>query len=284
VNLADWTGIFGDPAESLRIYREGIEFTRKRGAGRPVSWARAETTWRLFDLGRWDELLALSEEVAAWEEGHGGPAQPGVIATIERAHVFAYRGRNEDAVRLEEWFLPRARDIGDPQVLWQALMVASVIRWASGDREGAGARAGELVGTTAGEPMRAFWIVPEAVRVLAGLGDVEACRALATDAVVPIPTLETKRLVLEATIAEADRDPDRAAGRYREAAEAWGRGGYVFERAQSLLGWGRCLLALGRPEASDVVRDTREVFRGLGASPLVGRCDDLLRTATALTS
>jgi class 3 adenylate cyclase/tetratricopeptide (TPR) repeat protein len=285
VNLADWTAIYGDPATSVRIYREGIDYGLKRGAGRPVSWARAETTWRLFDLGAWDELLEVAEDVARWEEQHGGQAQPGVIATIEKAHVLAYRGRNEEARALEEWFLPRARDIGDPQVLWQAIMVAAVIRAGRGDRAGAIEQVEELVRGTQGEPMRTFWLVPEGSRLLIDGGDVESARELLEENVLPVPTLLMKRTVLRAALAEADGDLEEAATRYGEGAEAWERGGYTFERANALLGSGRCLLSLGRAaEASGQLTRARELFAALRAEPLLANCDELLGTATALSS
>ncbi|TMK87192.1 MAG: hypothetical protein E6G44_00590, partial [Actinobacteria bacterium] len=137
VNWADWTGIYGDLTESLRIYREGMDFSTAHGAMRQVTWAKAETTWRLFDLGRWDEVIEVADEIARWEEQHGGPAQPGTISSIERMHVLAHRGRHEAAAGMEEVLLPRAREIGDPQVLWQALPVASLAHLGRGDPQGA---------------------------------------------------------------------------------------------------------------------------------------------------
>jgi tetratricopeptide (TPR) repeat protein len=285
VNLADWTAIYGDPALSVSIYREGIAFGSKHGAGRPVSWAKAETTWRLFDLGRWDELLEVADDVASWEEQHGGQAQPGVIATIEKGHVLTYRGKLEEALRLEEWFIPRAKEIGDPQVLWQAMAVASVGRLDRGDRQGARSLVQELVRLTEGVPLRTSWLVPEVVRVMIELGDVDRARGIVDDGVPPIPTLVIRQGVLRALLAEADGDLEGAAAAYRQAAEAWESGGYAFERAHALLCAGRCLVALGRPtDASGDLARAREIFASLGAEPLLREADDLLSKATALTS
>jgi hypothetical protein len=71
---------------------------------------------------------------------------------------------------------------------------------------------------------------------------------------------------------------------YAEAEERWRTFGAVFERAQALLGRGRCLLASGRPGAEQPLREAREVFVRLGAAPLVADADALLERALAATS
>lgn len=50
-----------------------------------------------------------------------------------------------------------------------------------------------------------------------------------------------------ALLAEARGDLERASGLYAEAAERWTEYGFALERGQTLLGAGRCLLALTRP-------------------------------------
>jgi tetratricopeptide (TPR) repeat protein len=285
VNLADWTGIYGDPAESLRIYRDGIEFSLSHGAGRPVSWAKAETTWRLFDIGRWDEVIEVADDVAHWEEQHGGQAQPGVISAIEKMHVLSYRGSHEEAARMEERLLPRAREIGDPQVLWQALVVASVARLGRGDVEGARSGVKELAAATVGAYARAYYLMPEGLRVMMATGEVETARGIAGEQVFPISTVLTRQALARAALAETDGDLEGAVAGYRQAAETWESGGFVFEQANALLASGRCLVSLGRAaEASGDLAKAREVFRSLGAEPLLRACDDLLGEATALTS
>ena len=58
-----------------------------------------------------------------------------------------------------------------------------------------------------------------------------------------------------------------------------------WERAQALLGRGRCLLALKRAsDATEPLRDAREIFAALGARPMLGETDSLLERAIALTS
>ncbi len=284
VNWADWTATYGDPAASLGIYQEGIEFCLKHGAGRPVSWAKAETTWRLFDLGRWDEVIEVADEVARWEEQHGGPAQPGVISGIEKMHVLTYRGGHEEAARLESELLPRAREIGDPQVLWQALAVVSVGRLGRGDREGARSAVKELVATAAGATAVAYYLIPEALRVMLVTGETETVRGIVEEEEGAIPTVLTRHVVGRAALAEADGNLEKAVAGYRQAAAAWERGGFVFHRANALLAAARCLLLLGMAaEATQELSMARQIFAGLGADPLARECDDLLSEATAVS-
>jgi hypothetical protein len=59
----------------------------------------------------------------------------------------------------------------------------------------------------------------------------------------------------------------------------------VLGRAESLLGVGRCLVALGRPqEATPPLRTARELFQELGAEPSVRRTDDLLARSTSVSA
>src|SRR3989454_6325904 len=76
VNLADWTSIYGEPAKGLSLYREGIADGMRRGDVRSTVWAKAETSWRLFELGRWDEVIEGVDGLAR-AEAQRGEAQPG---------------------------------------------------------------------------------------------------------------------------------------------------------------------------------------------------------------
>jgi len=53
----------------------------------------------------------------------------------------------------------------------------------------------------------------------------------------------------------------------------------VPEQAHSLLGQGRCLVALGHPGAGEPLRQARQVFAGLRAQPLAAEADALLGRA-----
>lgn len=56
------------------------------------------------------------------------------------------------------------------------------------------------------------------------------------------------------------------------------------ERAQSLLGRGRCLITMGDPAAATVLREAREVFTSLEAELYIPEVDSLLEQAVARSS
>ena len=51
----------------------------------------------LFDLGRWDELLRVAEDVGRFEETRG-IAQPGVMAGTYAALALVQRGALDEAI------------------------------------------------------------------------------------------------------------------------------------------------------------------------------------------
>jgi hypothetical protein len=67
-----------------------------------------------------------------------------------------------------------------------------------------------------------------------------------------------------AQLAEAAGERAQAATLYAEAAGRWPEFGQVPERADALLGQGRCLFSLGRPAAKVPLAEARELFTSLG--------------------
>ena len=81
--------------------------------------------------------------------------------------------------------------------------------------------------------------------------------------------------MVDAELAEGRGEFDRAEELYASAEEGW-RTFSVPERAQSLLGRGRCLLAMGDPEAVAVLREANEVFASLKAELYIPKVNSLL--------
>ena len=75
-----------------------------------------------------------------------------------------------------------------------------------------------------------------------------------------------------------------AATAYADAATQWRRFGDLPELAYALLGQGRCLVALGMPEADSPLGEARDLFTAMGYAPAVSETDALLHRATATTS
>src|SRR5439155_19948068 len=134
-------------------------------------------------------------------------------------------GRLEEATKLEASYLPRAREIGDPQVYWQALLVGGVLRMARGDLSGAREMSHELWLATEGSTMRSYQF-PEALRVMIGTGDLEGAQQRAEEDIPPIPGLVIRRLAGRAAVTEAEGDLESALSLYEESGEEWAARGH----------------------------------------------------------
>ena len=272
------------PARGLEVIRAGIDFCERRGITGLLKVMKGFTLLMLFDLGEWDDLLRVADELIAWDRQHGG-SYFGVTAPSYRAQVLALRGRLDEAKQLEDEFLPRAREIEDPQILFPALAIGAQIDLALGDGAAALGLLEEFDHVTRGSPHFRTLHLHLVARVCAGLRAPELGRRLLEGCSAIATRHRCCLLTAEATVAEADGRLEQALGLYAEAAEGWAGFGHVPERGQALLGVGRCLLSLGRPtEAAAKLREAREVFQGLGARPLVAEVDAHLELATALTS
>jgi len=64
-----------------------------------------------------------------------------------------------------------------------------------------------------------------------------------------------------------------------EAAVRWQEFGNVPERAHALLGQGRCLCGLGRPEAELPLCEARDLFAAMGYKPALAETEALLEQA-----
>ena len=113
-NYGSWVWMMSGADEALPVYREGIEFSQRRGAGRVGMWTLAESTWPFFDAGLWDELL---EAVRTIEEDaqQQGSGQSLLIGLTCKARVLFYRGDVDGAAAISADVLPRAREVGDAQ-------------------------------------------------------------------------------------------------------------------------------------------------------------------------
>jgi class 3 adenylate cyclase/tetratricopeptide (TPR) repeat protein len=285
-NLADWTTESEGFARSIEIYDQGIEFSTRRGLRGNARWARMERTFRLYDLGRWDELLREEDEIVALDRGtpDGEGGQITVQALTYKALVLAMRGQTEEAVALMEEFLPRARAIADIQPLWLGLNSAAQIELLRGNPAAALVLVREVAPATEATAATPY-LVAEVARFLVAGGDVDGAAAFLDRVSSALPRWELAKRTGEATVLEARGTYDDALALYQPLAEEWGSFGSVLERAYALFGAGRCLLSLGRAnEATTQLTAAREIFVSLGARPLIDEIDGHLAEATALTS
>jgi hypothetical protein len=119
------------------------------------------------------------------------------------------------------------------------------------------------------------------VRTALAAGHQELAARLA-DGLEPLfPVREHALCAARAQLAEAAGDHAQAAALYVDAAKRWREFGNVPERAYALLGQGRCLAALGKPEAAEPLREARELFASMGYAPALAETDVLLGESEA---
>jgi hypothetical protein len=174
--------------------------------------------------------------------------------------------------------LPRAREIDDLQQLVPALVNAALVAQATGDPQTALALVGEAAKLTtdrAGGRRFLGQHVADMVRVAAASAP-DLARSLIDQA---DPTATRYRLTATtagAVLAETAGDHEGAAERFAAAAAGWAAYGHVHEQALALLGQGRCLLRLGRPEGEPVLRVAQRHLTALGARPRATEATELL--------
>ena len=123
------------------------------------------------------------------------------------------------------------------------------------------------------------------LRTALAAGDPKLAARLA-DGLEPIfPLRQNALCACRAQLGEADGDYAAAAETYGEAAERWREFGNVPERAYALLGQGRCLAALGRPEAEEPLREAGDLFASMSYKPALAETEALLdKSEAAATS
>jgi class 3 adenylate cyclase/tetratricopeptide (TPR) repeat protein len=283
-NLAYQLWFWEGPAAALRMWEEMTAFCRTRGFATLGMWAGAGTLESLFDLGEWDRVLEMTEEMEAWDREHGR-TRVTVIALTYRAWIHLRRGELEEASQALEELLPGAREVGYAEFLAPGLVIAAEISLARGDVDRALAFTREFVEITSAQPEYRGIYLPVVVRTLVDAGAVSEAERLVGQ--TPEPTSERPRLSLRSTravVAAARGDHEAAVAMFEEALPGWAAYGFGLEEARVLLGLARSLLALGRAgEARPRLIRARELASRLRAAPLLEEIDDLLRGAEART-
>jgi tetratricopeptide (TPR) repeat protein len=277
VALAYTTWLSEGPEQAEALYNEAIEVGDKRGVTGDSMWARAESVWPLFDLGKWDEVVNRTDEVVEWEGMQGG-SQLRAMTLPYKAAVLLHRGRVGEAVALAESFIPLAREIGDLQVLVPALAIGSVAKAVAGDKSASELLIEELAERSGPIPSWRARFLPDAVRLLCSMGWVDRARALlpAADQVVTSRD-QISVATAAAVIAAAQERFEEAEGFFAEVAQRWQAYGAALEHAQVLLEAGRCALHLGHVKsARSSLQEAKDCFARLKATRCAGEADDWL--------
>src|SRR5438105_806015 len=218
----------------------------------------------LFDLGRWDELLTVVEEVAS-TSGETGGLQALELGLPHRALVLARRGDPRAAASIVTELLPKARAGNDMQLLAPGLSVAALVAAALGDGDAALGHVRDLIDISrdSSDRHRSLFL-PELTRLCASAGALDVAHELADELTADLGRIGSARTAAAAELAEAEGRNSEALELHLEAQRRWRDFGSVPGLAAALLGEARCLAALGRPQSDAPLVEARTLFETMG--------------------
>ncbi|HYF12186.1 MAG TPA: AAA family ATPase, partial [Actinomycetota bacterium] len=243
-NLAWQLWLLDGPLIALQVWDAALEFSQVRGFVSEVYWATCGRIECLFDLGRWDEVIERALEVEAWDREDGG-GQMRSFAEFYRASVLMRRGDLASAVLLEEEFLPRVRSLQRAEFWAPALSIAVLLEHRRGHHAVANDLIDEFIRVTEAHDTARLQFLPDVARVCAAHDRLDVLERLVSDEHRVRNERGRRALAAaRAVLAEARGDHADAAARYADVAHGWLMYGSIPERADALLGRGRCLLAV----------------------------------------
>jgi tetratricopeptide (TPR) repeat protein len=272
--LAEWRWLLEGPEAGIEEERKGQDLGDRRGLTGATMWSRTARLGMLFDLGRWDELLADADVLLREDVVAGGTQITGlVLAAVTPVQV--HRGTPAEALERLDEMLDAAREAQDLQFLLPALSAAVVARAAAGEPAAALALASEFHGGAQGRPTVYRELYgPAVVRTCLDAGDPDLAGRLVHEMTGASPRQVAAARTGSALLAAADGDHDAALAGFDEVAIRWRDSGVVVEEAFAGLGAARALASLGRAaEARRRAADAAARFRSLGASALAARAD-----------
>ncbi len=275
-NLGCYVWLIDGAEAGLAIHEAGIAFDERRGAQGNRHWKIAETTWMLYDLGRWDEVLEATDRSLAFAGSSTGQLR--LVALPYKTQVLVRRGKIAEAAALVEEFVPLARDARDAQVLVPALAVAALVEQARGDLSAAMGFVDEFEQATREfADFHRTHFLDELAPICVEAGELDSVSKVVDSVRMTAGRAGHSLVGAQAVLAEADGEPQAALVLFEEAARRWSEYGNVLGHALALLGSARCLLALGRrAEATPVLHQARDIFARLEAAPAIAEIDALL--------
>jgi class 3 adenylate cyclase/tetratricopeptide (TPR) repeat protein len=270
------------PARSLAGFEAGIILSNERGLVEAAAVLNANCPGLLMELGQTDEALARSRAIAAATAASGDTKSLIEVRAVEAAILLACENNHDEAAAT--WLAESALRLRGAELIAAALPVAAAVL-ARDQPE----RAASLISTvkeTAGARDTPYWgrALPGMIRTALATHHPELAVRLA-DEVSPRYPLEAHALLTgRAAIAEHRQDYENAADTYARAAQAWIEFGHLPERATALLGHGRCLIALGNPNAEQALHQAHELFASMGYTAALTETQNLLNQNSLSTS
>ncbi|HXW80687.1 MAG TPA: AAA family ATPase [Acidimicrobiales bacterium] len=220
------------PVSSLAWAEQAIALSGRRGLGGAHNWNKSTSLNSRFELGHWDDVVRVADEVRAWEQ-QNMRYLAGIYALYYPICVLVWRGRPDLASSYEQELLERSRETGRKQCLAAVALLAA----ARGELDDALALLCEVA--EAKTDLRISH-VHEEVRLAIACGDLELAQRLRENEKATYPRTEHVLVTADAAIAEVRGDTELALRLYRDAANRWEAWGFVLEEALALLGVDRC--------------------------------------------
>jgi tetratricopeptide (TPR) repeat protein len=259
------------------ISDEGLEFARSRGITEVQGLLEVNRCYGLFVAGSWADALSRLEASSSWLAE--GPQFAALFFWDFRARILVSLGRGDEAIcdvqRADELAQQHS---GDPGVhRWVRCGMAEVLT-AIGQQS----RATEVLNELADWPRPQGYFgdeenIPGLMRCALRLGEADLAEQLARGLQPGLPLVDHVIVTAQALLAWANGEHEAAAAGFADAVIRWQDFGMPYEKAQALLGQGRCLLGLGKvPEAAAVLERAREIFSRLGAKPALAETNELM--------
>jgi tetratricopeptide (TPR) repeat protein len=253
----------------MKVLEAGIAYTDARGLSEPRDSVASLGVQYLVYLGQLEQALSLAEEFVP--QFQAGDRQLN-LSDVRDAQTLALllRGEPDQTLDWLDWLVACSRDIGQPRA---GLGRAACAHAAHGNDDVAVEMFTEMVT----EPGGSMGDLPPQVRCLINLDRLDIAEDLVANEPSTIPASRHGRVAALAALTEAKGDYRKAVAGYAEAAERWHDFTMYVEEAFALLGQGRCLIKLNRPEeAVPVLTTAREMFAKMGARPALAETESLL--------
>jgi class 3 adenylate cyclase/tetratricopeptide (TPR) repeat protein len=265
---AEWA--IDGPTVALDTVRAGRDLAERRGVTDMVFSCDVLSLGPLFDLGAWDELLLMAEDVVRNSSQAGGHyiaalAQPWII------QVLLWRDLHAEASETASVLRERAMQNRDAQVLVPAWVATALVAVREDRKEDAIGIIEELDRET---EVSLDWyrenFLADLVRVCTASGALPLARRLIDRSHATAKRHHLSLLSATASLEEGLGHHAEAAGLYERAVTGWNGYGHRLETGIGFLGASRCLGRLGDPRSPDRRSRGEEIFAELQAQPAVG--------------
>ena len=271
------------PRAACQATTEAMEFDRSHGLEAYVMDCRVGLIAYMWAAGDWARAVREAAELLTLIEDSDEVADTLYVRSL-LAQMLAERGNGAQAAPMLPWITARGRE-SISYLKGSALLGAAFVSARIGEKGEAVALLVECLASPAAVTSTVE-AVPTSVRTALGCGEhaiakgfLECCLAGCPEPRLPL--VDNVVRSVEALLAEAGGEHERAAAGFADAVSCWREFGMPYEEAHALFGMGRSLEALGRkPESGEHLAAAAEIFKRLGARPALEDTEKL-RTSRA---